>query len=418
MGDHKYNYTDLIGTFNNFESFVEQVSTILKSPVILEDSYHNILAYSNHKDVTDSIRIETIMGKRVPEVVINCLWKEGIIPALLESDNPIRVNRIEDVKLENRIAISIRNKKDVLGYIWVMEGENQLDEDALEFLSKAAKSITVYMVQYYSTTGMQQLSHQDFFWQLLLGNIKSDDEIRDNLNNMNIYPRKLCTVVIFRLLEEVEVAFHKQIINILNMTPQIQVVFHIFNKKDLIALVSIEPKDCPVHSLNRFIKLFINLVKEKIGVRFIDGVYGGFYEKYTKIESSYVQALIVLDIKEKLPNETQAIWGYSDLGIYQIINNVIEIRKKDSYENPFIKRLCEYDIKHNQRFLETLEVYLDYDCNTYETANVLHIHTNTLNYRLKRIREIGSIDLNDFNQKIGIYIDLKIQKLLNNHLTE
>lgn len=416
MSEEMYNFTDLIDTFNDFGSFVDQISDVLKCPVTLEDINHHVLAYSNHENVSNSVRIKTIMGRQVPETIINCLWKEGVLPTLLESRKPIRINRIEEIDLENRVAICIRNKNDVLGYIWVIEKDNLLDEEALNFLSKSAEAIGALMVQYYSSKDKHLGNYQDFFWQLLLGNIKSDKEIKKRLYNMNIYPYKLCTITIFRLLEEVEATFHKEIISMLNIMQQIQVNFHIFNGKDLIVLVSVDPKDSPIQSLNRFVKLFINQVKEKLGIHFVEGVYGGFYEKYTKIESSYTQALTVLDIKAKLPEETQAIWGYNDMGLYQFINDILEKRKNDEYKNPFLQKIYEYDNEHNQRFLETLEVYLDHDCNTYETANTLHIHTNTLNYRLKRIREICGIDLNDFNQKIGIYIDLKVNKLLNHHL--
>lgn len=416
MNEGTYDRTDFMWTFDDFESFVDQVSEVLKCPVTLEDINHNVLAYSNHENVKNSVRIKTIMGRHVPEPIINCLWKEGIIPTLLESEKPVRINRIEEIDLENRVAISIRNKKDVLGYIWAIEDSNKLlDEAALEFLWKSAKVISAPMVQYYSSRDRLQKNNQDFFWQLLLGNIWSHDEIKEKLNNINIYPRKLCTVIILRLLEEIESTFYREIINLLNTTQQIQIIFSIFNKKDFIVLVSMDPEAYSNQFLDRFIKLFISQSRDRFGIHFTEGVYGGIYERYSMIDTSYTQALTVLDIKEKFPIETQLILGYDELGIYQLINDILDLRKIHLYKNPFLKKLKDYDRAHNQRFLETLEVYLDCDCNTYETANSLHIHTNTLNYRLKRIREIGNIDLNNFNQKIGMYIDLKIEKLTGPH---
>jgi DNA-binding PucR family transcriptional regulator len=55
-------------------------------------------------------------------------------------------------------------------------------------------------------------------------------------------------------------------------------------------------------------------------------------------------------------------------------------------------------------------VFLEKDSNVHEAANTLNVHTNTLNYRLKRISEIGEINLKDPNQKITLYIDLKLEK--------
>ena len=58
--------------------------------------------------------------------------------------------------------------------------------------------------------------------------------------------------------------------------------------------------------------------------------------------------------------------------------------------------------------LETLKVFLEHNSNVHQAAAHMHIHTNTLNYRLKRIKEIGNIDFKDMNQKTMLYLDLLI----------
>lgn len=60
---------------------------------------------------------------------------------------------------------------------------------------------------------------------------------------------------------------------------------------------------------------------------------------------------------------------------------------------------------------ETLETYLDAAGKVNITANRLHIHINTLSYRLKRIEEIMQVDLEDMNQRVALYLELKLDKL-------
>ena len=60
--------------------------------------------------------------------------------------------------------------------------------------------------------------------------------------------------------------------------------------------------------------------------------------------------------------------------------------------------------------MKTFEIFFDHDSNVNETAKALNIHPNTLAYRLKRIAEIGEIDLHDINQKVKLYIDIKLAK--------
>jgi DNA-binding PucR family transcriptional regulator len=42
---------------------------------------------------------------------------------------------------------------------------------------------------------------------------------------------------------------------------------------------------------------------------------------------------------------------------------------------------------------------------------MLHIHSNTLSYRLKRIAEISGFNLKDMNIRAYLYIEFKLAKL-------
>lgn len=122
--------------FDTLEEFADRISEVLQCPITIEDSNHRLLAYSTHDERTDQARIATIIGRRVPEKVINNLWKEGIIPQLLKTDDPIRVENINEIGLGNRVAISIWKNDEVLGFIWAVEVDKTLNEEELLLLKK------------------------------------------------------------------------------------------------------------------------------------------------------------------------------------------------------------------------------------------------------------------------------------------
>lgn len=122
--------------------------------------------------------------------------------------------------------------------------------------------------------------------------------------------------------------------------------------------------------------------------------------------------MTVLSIKEKFPSETASIHSYQNMGIYQLIDLLLEQRKHEEYENQTLQKLHEYDQKYNCNLVETLEVFLNKDSNVSAVAKALNIHVNTLSYRLKRICEISEINLKDPNQKMILYLDLKLQKFM------
>lgn len=64
------------------------------------------------------------------------------------------------------------------------------------------------------------------------------------------------------------------------------------------------------------------------------------------------------------------------------------------------------NIIHDHELLETLKAYLMNNCSIKETAAVLHVHINTLHYRLKRINELTGLSLKDTENLVSFYLSL------------
>ncbi len=73
-----------------------------------------------------------------------------------------------------------------------------------------------------------------------------------------------------------------------------------------------------------------------------------------------------------------------------------------------IARLMEYDERNNAGLVETLEAWLDALGDVTKAASDLFIHPNTLRYRLKRVTEVGEIDLTDPEQRFAAMLHLRI----------
>ena len=61
--------------------------------------------------------------------------------------------------------------------------------------------------------------------------------------------------------------------------------------------------------------------------------------------------------------------------------------------NRYLGKIIKYDDQNKAELLKTLEVFLDNESAIQLSAEKLHIHYNTLRYRLNRIEEILEIEL-------------------------
>lgn len=60
-----------------------------------------------------------------------------------------------------------------------------------------------------------------------------------------------------------------------------------------------------------------------------------------------------------------------------------------------VVRLARVDAREDARYVETAQAYLESGCSATHAAEALFVHRNTLSYRLKRIKAISGMDLED-----------------------
>jgi sugar diacid utilization regulator len=72
-----------------------------------------------------------------------------------------------------------------------------------------------------------------------------------------------------------------------------------------------------------------------------------------------------------------------------------------------VARLIAYDAENNTHLVETLRAYLDEFGDVGAAAARLYIHPNTFRYRLRRLVQVGRIDLRDPEARFAIMLQLR-----------
>ena len=105
------------------------------------------------------------------------------------------------------------------------------------------------------------------------------------------------------------------------------------------------------------------------------------------------------------------IFFYRDQGIYTLLSHVDDTRILDTYVEEKLGKLLQADELNDGNLSETLENYLNCSCNVKKTAEEMFLHRNTLNYRLKKIREILGCDL----ENLDTCLELKLAFLIRRY---
>ncbi|HEX3829034.1 MAG TPA: helix-turn-helix domain-containing protein [Sporichthyaceae bacterium] len=97
-----------------------------------------------------------------------------------------------------------------------------------------------------------------------------------------------------------------------------------------------------------------------------------------------------------------------DLGVLQFLIAPADADDLRRFADSVLGRLLEYDRVHDAGLVETLDRWFEHGGNAASTARSLNVHAKTLAYRLRRIAEVGGVDLADRRHRLDAELSLRI----------
>ena len=104
--------------------------------------------------------------------------------------------------------------------------------------------------------------------------------------------------------------------------------------------------------------------------------------------------------------------AFGDLGLYRVLHALRDFPELRTFYEQTLGRVVEYDRRTGQNWIETLEEYFACHGNLSQAAQRLQLHRNALIYRIRRIEEVGGVDLEDPECRLSLQVALKARKLL------
>ena len=129
------------------------------------------------------------------------------------------------------------------------------------------------------------------------------------------------------------------------------------------------------------------------------------------VSQSYREAQQALEIGRRLFGEGK-IHYFARLGIYRLLFLLYGHEELSDFYQETLGPLSESDSRSNNALIVTLECFFNCNGNLSETARTMHLHRNSLLYRLGRIEELLGRSLEDPELRLSLLIALKIRHML------
>ena len=104
---------------------------------------------------------------------------------------------------------------------------------------------------------------------------------------------------------------------------------------------------------------------------------------------------------------------FSALGIQRLLFTLSR-KSPDAlrdFEENSIGAVLFYDEQHGTDLVKTLKTYMDCDGGITEAAGLLHVHKQTVRYRLRRVNELTGLDVTKFQDAAQLYLAIRATDL-------
>jgi purine catabolism regulator len=123
------------------------------------------------------------------------------------------------------------------------------------------------------------------------------------------------------------------------------------------------------------------------------------------IRRSHQEAKQALMMGRRL-HGTGHLTPFDDLGVYRLIFAAEHLPELRAFHDEALGSLLAYDQDHGGELIRTLEAFFTARCSPKEAASLLHVHRNTILYRLDRVREITGLSLEDAEVRLQLHLAL------------
>lgn len=152
--------------------------------------------------------------------------------------------------------------------------------------------------------------------------------------------------------------------------------------------------------------------KEYQGVSICIGI-GKEYAKLEKLQMSFREATKCITLTDKM-NKHSGVYYYRELGFLNLLSELDSTHGVKDFVSDTLGKIIEYDEENNAELLLTLYTYLQNNCSLLHASEQLHMHRNTVKYRIHQIEEITGRTFDDSMTRLEFMNALLCKYLLLN----
>ena len=380
-------------------NLVNTVAEQFGGSTVIEDLGRNVIAYSSVPDqLIDDLRTEGILTRRTPYSPFN----DEQYRLVLRADTPIQFEAMGDEYA--RIALAVRAGSVPLGTLWAIDARPNtkaaLDATETELLHRTVEAAGSLMLDNLRVQDSNQKPREALLRRLLNG----IDIVGTEFAELGLDASRGATVTGFSnprcsespiALAQMRSTLSKHYLS--NRDEPITVSLN-----DVVyVLVGTDDESENEILASRALPLIDRIVGEGSRAALAESAYlaGEVAQRKDTIDS-------ILRCAPNVP--LPKLLRLADVQPQLLVNRVSDLlAAEQSLGNRTLTQLLQRGDVASRELLETIYVWCQTFGNTAQTAKTLHVHDNTVRYRIRRATEFYELNLSDPDSLLAIWLQLR-----------
>ncbi|WP_431919317.1 PucR family transcriptional regulator [Nonomuraea jabiensis] len=362
----------------------------------IEDPHGRLLAYSDLGHRIDPPRRQNILGRRVPEEWQRRLRDAGVFHRIRRSAQAVSVTGFDVHGCRRRLAIAVRAGDEMLGSIWVVEGDEPLGQEARRILESAAGNVALHLLRRRPETDPERRRRVEAVTRLLDGT--SQDASGLGLSA----PVTVIALGTGTGDAPADAALARRIADLVALSGSA------YRRTVISVALGVRAYALVAGTRSRACALageFAGAASRAFGLPVRAGV-GPTAPALTGVAASRADADLVLDVAGR---NAPAVVRVEDVRATLTLRRLRGLVEQHPGLRPgLLDGLVEQDAARGTAWLPTLRAYLEAFGDVSAAAARVNVHPNTFRYRLRRITELFRLDLTDPDVRLVAALELRL----------
>lgn len=162
----------------------------------------------------------------------------------------------------------------------------------------------------------------------------------------------------------------------------------------------------------RLVRQCIACITETFGGAMVNAGIGGMCHAPSEIARSYEDARRTVEIVDRIGRAGAAV-AIEELGIHRLLLQVADIAQLREFAREVFGDLLAHGNGTAMEYLSTLTSYFRENNSPQRVAQELHLHRNTVAYRVRRIEELADLDFRNYRDRLMAQVALEILDMVD-----